>query len=571
MSKFSLLVSLDGTLTSGFKSAVTQGQTMLQRFSKSINETDEAMAAAEGLKKQRDGLSKLERRYEASSIKGERARQVVERKRKELWRAATAAQKYGISVANVDRKLERLERRSAGLKSLGRLPGIAKKSISHLKGIGAGATTAALGLFNFVKSTADSGNQAIDTANKLGFTVEGLQQYRFAAERSGITAKTFDMSAQNMIKGITAAAKGDVKASSALKDLGLDAQNLAQMKPEEQLKVIADAMVTIESQSKRISIADKLFGSQGIDMVNMLGGGSSGLEQMHQEANATGNVLDRKQLQLAADFNTSWLKLTTTLTGFKNLLATELMPTLMSMFKDFTQWLQKPEAKEFIRNFALGLIEVVKGVGSLVSKFSEFGGIAKSIGAVLTGIMTVAILPFISLLSLPGIIIAGIVAAVALLWVHWDKVVAAVGKFGDWLKEIRDKTLGSLWDKLPEGARKSLTKIKDFAFKILGKSPLGLLFRGASWLSGKLFGKEENPENQPTTIDTQADIRPRGGSNIMVQNSINSPINIYPSAGVDEESIGRKVGEELDKRQRSQEAQQRSVMFDLGIMNGAAT
>ncbi|QFT56590.1 hypothetical protein FIU95_18745 [Microbulbifer sp. THAF38] len=556
---------------------------MLQRFSKSIKNVDEAMAAAKGLQKQRDSLAKLSESHKKNRVNARRAKREIDIHSKKLEDAAAAADKYGISIDNVDKKLKHLEKRSKALDKLSSFGKFIKNKSLKPKGsmealAAVPGIQSAISLFQFVKDTADSGTQTKDTAEKLGFSFEGLQRNRFAAERSGVSPEIFDMGAQNMVESISNLAglnNGDKiskkaeETSKALTALGLEAQALAQMSPEEQLKAIADAMSSIENKGNRVAIADKIFGADAVGMVNMLNGGSDNLDKLYNEADATGNVLDKDQLKQSSAFNASWLKLTTTLTGFKNTIATELMPTLMGVFETFSAWLQKPEAKEFIKDFVLGFIEIFKGIGTLISKFSEFGSAAKSIGAVLTGIMTVVLLPFISLLSLPGLIVAGIITAVGLLWVHWDKVVSLVSQFGNWLINIRDNTLGSFWDVLTEGAHKAFTQIKDFVSQIFGNTRIGQLFRGASSLSNKLFGTEISPGAPSEEIAAQAGVKPRGSNNVTVQNSINSPINIYPAQGMDEEAIARKMGEELEKRQRNQEVQQRSALFDLGILNGA--
>lgn len=589
MSKFSLLVKLGGTLTPGFSKSFKKGNAVQRRFGREVRKTDKAMTVAKGLKAQRDALARLEKRYQSNYIKGGRARQMIERKREELWKAARAAKQYGVSLATVDRKLQRLERRSAGLKTLGRLPGMAKGGVAVVKRLGLVASIATGGMFGLVKSTADSGDQAIKTADKLGFTVEGLQRYRYAAERSGLSVERFDMSAQRMVRRIAEAAKGTGEARGALQELGLDAQHLAQLAPEEQLKMIADAMAAVGDQGNRTALAQKIFDSEGVGMVNLLRGGRRELEQLHQQADATGNVLSRRQLQLAEAFSDRWTDAVTTFKGLKNTIATDLMPAFTAMLGRFTRWMQDPAAKAQALEFARGMIDAGKGIGTLALYLGKFGaalpgliGGFKVFGTVVGAVATVALLPFISLLSVPGAIVVGIATAVGLLWANWDKVTAAVRRFGNWLREIRDNTLGKLWNKLPEGARTALTKIKDLAFKILGNSPLGLIFRGTSWVGRKLFGGDRKTpataHNAWTpaaarkssaanpTADPLPGVRPRGGGNVSIQNHLSAPISVYPAPGMDEDALVRKTAELLDDRQRELEQHQRSALFDLSIL-----
>lgn len=583
MSKFSLLVSLGGQLAPGFAGSFKRGQSIQRRFGEEVRKTDRAMATAKGLQKQRDALARLERRYESSSYKSERMRALLVRKRRELWKASRAADQYGLSVANVDRKLARLERRSRTLKTLGRMPGMARAAATGLRRIGLVATVATGGMFGLVKSTADAGDQAIKTADKLGFTVEGLQRYRYAAERSGLSVEKFDMSAQRMVRRIAEAAQGTGEAVKALDELGMDAQWLAQLAPEEQLRVIADAMQGVANKGDRVRLAMKFFDSEGVGMVNMLRGGRAELEKLHRQADATGNVLTRRQLQLAEQFTDSWTDTVTTFKGLKNTIATELMPAFTSMLQRVTKWMQDPAARKQALEFARGMIDAGKGIGTLALYLGKFGaalpsliGGFKVLGTVVGAVMTVALVPFISLLSIPGAIVVGIATAVGLLWANWDKVVGAVRKFGSWLREIKDRTLGKLWDKLPDGARAAFMKIKDLAVKILRNSPIGLAFRGAAWagrkIGGALFGSGEQPAAGKVDPAPQlAGVRPRGGGGgVTVDARVTAPISVHPAPGMDEAALARKVGEELDKRQHQQQAEQRGALYDLGALGGGA-
>src|SRR5690554_184809 len=85
-------------------------------------------------------------------------------------------------------------------------------------------TGVAAGIFGIANSTATLGDNAAKTADKLGLSIETLQELRYAGERSGIGANTIDMAMQRMVRRLAEAAKGSGEAKGALEELGMDAQ-----------------------------------------------------------------------------------------------------------------------------------------------------------------------------------------------------------------------------------------------------------------------------------------------------------------------------------------------------------
>jgi hypothetical protein len=61
---------------------------------------------------------------------------------------------------------------------------------------------------------------------------------------------------------------------------------------EDLLADVADAFARIEDSAERVRLASKLFDSEGVALVNLLGDGSGALDQMRERARDLGIVLD---------------------------------------------------------------------------------------------------------------------------------------------------------------------------------------------------------------------------------------------------------------------------------------
>jgi len=134
------------------------------------------------------------------------------------------------------------------------------------------AATAAL-----VRSGLESVDALAKTSDKLGVTTQALASLRFAAEQTGVETNKFDVALQRFTRRLADAASGTGPAVKAFDALGLSAQQLIKLSPDQALAKVADQMNKVENQSQRVSLAFKLFDSEGVDLVNTLKLGSDGL------------------------------------------------------------------------------------------------------------------------------------------------------------------------------------------------------------------------------------------------------------------------------------------------------
>jgi len=92
--------------------------------------------------------------------------------------------------------------------------------------------------------------KAIDATAKLsdqlGVSTEKLEGLRHAAELTGAGAKAIDAGLATMAKRLGEAARGSGAATAALEEMGLSAERLAAMSPDEAFYEIAAALEQIE-------------------------------------------------------------------------------------------------------------------------------------------------------------------------------------------------------------------------------------------------------------------------------------------------------------------------------------
>lgn len=368
-------VSIGGVVENSFRKQIGLVRSGFDKVGQSIRDVKERQKelsrTRKDLEKQGKSVEHLDREYEAL----ERTLEDLARKQRRWERAMRDSARVGKTFGDMTQRIGRLARQSF-----------------------IGITAAGAGIFALTSSTASYGDQVAKTAGKLGIGIEALQEYRYAAERSGVSTETFDSSLTAMQKRLGEAAQGTGAAKKALDQIGLSASDLIAMGPEKAMAAIADKMQGIEAPAERAAIAAALFSRSGIGMVNMLGSGSEALAELRKDALRTGYVLSEEAARDAEAFADAQLDAQLTIKGLKNTIGSELMPVVTRSMQRFSEWAvtNRDDVAAFADTAATkleaalpvigqvvdGMGEVSRTIGGVVSKGAEMVGGWKNFGIV---------------------------------------------------------------------------------------------------------------------------------------------------------------------------------------------
>ena len=137
-------------------------------------------------------------------------------------------------------------------------------------GLSVATTGVVVGLGAVYASTAPLIDSLAKTSAKLGTTVTGLQAAQYAGEKAGISVTTMNTALQRQTRRLAEAAQGTGIAKDAIKELGLNAQALSEMRPEQALEALVTQLQDIPSQADRVRLAFKIFDTEGVGLVNLL-------------------------------------------------------------------------------------------------------------------------------------------------------------------------------------------------------------------------------------------------------------------------------------------------------------
>jgi len=210
-------------------------------------------------------------------------------------------------------------------------------------------------LAGVIGETAGQLDKLAKTSDKLGIASEKLAGLQHAGEITGVSMETMNMALQRMTRRVAEAAKGTGEAKGALKELGINAEELMKLSLDEQFSTIAEKMSGVEKQADKVRLAMKLFDSEGVALVNTLKLGSGGLEAMQREAEALGIAIDRKALAKVEAMNDAVTRLKATWGGAKNQLTINIAPAAAKMLEDFLMMYKEWKLGRGAKSFDVGI------------------------------------------------------------------------------------------------------------------------------------------------------------------------------------------------------------------------
>jgi hypothetical protein len=217
--------------------------------------------------------------------------------------------------------------------------------------------------------------KAIDTLAKLsrnlGVATEQLQALRLAASIAGVSGETMDKALKKMTKSVADLNNGLSTQVRAFDALGVSAEELQGLAPDEIFKVLADAVQNTGKSVQTTAAIMDIFGTRiGADLVNLLEQGRAGVESFEQEIRDLGlemTNVDAAKVEIAND---AWTRFKGILTGVAQKITVELAPFISAMINRFVEWGKKgtgvggviTSSLEFVAKAAAVVANIVHGL-----------------------------------------------------------------------------------------------------------------------------------------------------------------------------------------------------------------
>jgi phage-related minor tail protein len=457
-----------------------------------------------------------------------------------------------------------------------------------------GLSLAAAGVVGSLGAAAYKAGTAADDLNTLskvtGIGTDELQKYSYAADLVDVSVETIAKSNKKLTKNAYSAANGSKSQAEAFEKLGVAVTDSdGNLRDSEDIfQDVISALGTMSNETERDALAQELMGKSAAELNPLIEDGGETYKKVAETLKKYDlDYVDQKTLDGANEFNDALdtMKLigSVALSQVSSQLASYLAPALekvVDLVGKFANWLSDldPRVLTIIGSIAgvvailapllIGIGKVATGISSIINLVNLLGG---GVGLLSSG----ALLPVIA-------VIGAVVAAGILLYKNWDKIKAAAKKLGDKIKSVWDtikKATSEAWKKVKEAITKPFTdawdKVKSIIDKLKDLFPIDIAnffsdikLPHFSWdwidlgdyISIPSISIDWYKKGGIFDSPTIAGIGEAGPEAVVPLDKFwdkldnmstgEITINVYPSAGMNETELARKVEQALARAQK---------------------
>jgi hypothetical protein len=159
-----------------------------------------------------------------------------------------------------------------------------------------------VGFIGQIKAAADEMDNALDSAQAAGTSIENFTGLAYASGQNGGGPEVLQKSLVKLNEGLKESADAGSKAATTWRTLGLDPKQFDDS--ADALLAIADRFAAMPDGIYKTNLAVDLFGEKiGPRMIPLLNKGRAGIKDLTDEARRLGKVLDTETAQAADRFN----------------------------------------------------------------------------------------------------------------------------------------------------------------------------------------------------------------------------------------------------------------------------
>jgi hypothetical protein len=205
----------------------------------------------------------------------------------------------------------------------------------RVKGLlaGLGVSLSAVGFVAMIKHAIDTADELNKLSQKIGISVEALSTLRFAAQLSDVSLETLQKGIKGLSQLMTEANTGIGDGAVVFDALGISVKNAdgSMKSTQDVLLQVANVFANLEDGAVKTSLAVKLFGKSGMEMIPFLNQGAAGINQLTAEAERLGLKLSTETAQSAEVFNDNLTALKASSSALGISLSREFLPELINI------------------------------------------------------------------------------------------------------------------------------------------------------------------------------------------------------------------------------------------------
>ena len=231
-----------------------------------------------------------------------------------------------------------------------------------------GAATVAAGAFTKAviggtKEVANYGDEVDKMSQKLGLSASAYQEWDYVLGQAGVEITSMSTGLKTLTNQIDEAKNGSEDATKRFESLGISLEDLSTMSREDVFAAVVEGFQGMADSTERAALANDLFGKSGQELTPLFNASIEETKELRDAAHDLGFVLSDETVKASADYKDALDTMQRTISGVKNKLSAEFLPSLTSVMDGMT--------KLFAGNTDEGIGLIKSGLDEFVGKMTE--------------------------------------------------------------------------------------------------------------------------------------------------------------------------------------------------------
>ncbi len=230
-----------------------------------------------------------------------------------------------------------------------------------------------------VKKGLDSVDAMAKLSDKTSIGMEALFGFKVAADDVGVSLESVTGAVTKLQRNISEAAAGNEVMAQAFVKIGLSAEALRQLQPEQAFGKVIDALNEVPNKADAVAIKMQLLGRSAVELTNFLAIGSKGLEEYTAKAEKLGITVNRFDAKKVEDANDAFAELGHVVDGVGQQMAIALAPFLHQGANDIADYFLKGKESVVSMESVVGTLgetiavtaDVFQGFGIIVASVAD--------------------------------------------------------------------------------------------------------------------------------------------------------------------------------------------------------
>lgn len=280
-----------------------------------------------------------------------------------------------------------------------------KESFDGAERLISGIKTAMAGLVAFktaewfhslIEDTVELGGKLMDLSQTAGVPIETLQELSYAAVQNSGSLEQMVNGLGKLSKNLYAAAQGGQEQAKAFATMGIKIRNTdgTLRASEDVLADIADHFASMPDGAEKVAQSMQVLGRSGAELIPTLNLGSKGLAEMRQEARDLGGILSEDSVKALDDFGDQQDKIKFALSGLRNEVALQLLPTLKDIAGSILTWIKANK-----KLVAQKIVVVIQAIISVLKVLGKITGVVTDVFLFLSNNMAIVKVGLLALTS----------------------------------------------------------------------------------------------------------------------------------------------------------------------------